>query len=53
MIYGAKIILLDTILFQQMKQYIELYRPLVSEDSKLNDLKRMSSPLVDSPQQNP
>ena len=40
MIYGAKIILLDTILLQQMKQYIELYRPLVSEDSKLYGMER-------------
>ena len=40
MIYGAKFILLGTILLQQMKQYIELYRPLVSEDSKLHDMER-------------
>ena len=38
-IYGAKIILLDNILYQQMKQYIETYRPLVIEESKLHDMK--------------
>ena len=39
-IHGAKIILLDNILYQQMKQYIETYRPLVTEDSNLHDMKR-------------
>ena len=52
MIYGAKIILLDTILLQHMKQYTELYRPLVSEDSKMT-WRGMSSPLVDSLQRSP
>ena len=48
----SKIILLDTILLQQMKQYIELYRPLVSDNSKMT-WRGMSSPLVDSLQRSP
>ena len=40
MLYGAKIILLDSILYEQLKLYIEVYRPIVSNDSKLHDQNR-------------
>ena len=40
MIYGAKIILLDSILNEQIKNYIELFRPLVTADDHLADTKR-------------
>ena len=40
MIYGAKIISLDTILLEQVQLYIEHYRPLISSDSKLSNKKR-------------
>ena len=40
MIYGAKIILLDTILVEQVQLYIEHYRPLISNDNKLANKKR-------------
>ena len=37
MIYGAKIILLDIILLEQVQLYIEHYRPLISNNSKLSN----------------
>ena len=40
MIYGAKIILLDSILYKQLKIYIDRYRPLVSNDINFHDKKR-------------
>ena len=40
MIYGAKIILLDTILLEQVQLFIEHYRPHISRDEKLPSKKR-------------
>ena len=40
MIYGAKIILLDTILLEQVQLFIEHYRPHISRDEKLPGKKR-------------
>ena len=36
MLYGAKIILLDSILYEQLKLYIQVYCPIVSNDSNLH-----------------
>ena len=36
MLYGAKIILLDSILYEQLKLYIQVYCPIVSNDSDLH-----------------
>ena len=40
MIHGVKIILLDTILQEQVQLYIEHYRPLISNDEKLPNARR-------------
>ena len=37
---GAKIILLDTILLEQVQLYIEHYRPLISTDEKIPNTRR-------------
>ena len=37
MFYGAKIILLDKISYEQLKMYVEVQRPLVTNDSKLHN----------------
>ena len=40
MIYGAKIILLDEILYQQIQIFIKLFRPLLAADERLASIKR-------------
>ena len=40
MIYGAKIILLDDILYEQVKSFIKLYRPLITDDKGKSDFQR-------------
>ena len=40
MIYGAKIILLDTILPEQVQLFFEHYRPLISRDERIANKNR-------------
>ena len=39
-VHGAKIILLENILLEKVQLYIEHYRPLISNDSKLSNKRR-------------